>query len=499
MKTRIHKRFLGISATLAWLLIAAGCTSLAPHYETPEVNAPQAFKEAPLSADEGGTWKTAQPSDQLARGEWWRVFGDGTLNSLEMDALDANQNLQAAMARVKESRAIQQTVRSQLSPSLDAGFGPTRLKQSPASQGESSNSNIPSQTLWRAQATFAYEVDLFGRVSDSVAAAGADAEQSEALFRSVLLALQADVAQNYFNVRELDSELEVFKRTVVLREQALTFAQQRFDAGQVSELDVARSQSELATAQSEAMTVQRLRAASEHSLAVLLGQAPAQFNLAANPLQPVSIEVPPGLPSSLLERRPDIAAAERRMASANSRIGVAKSAFFPSLTLTGAGGFESSTLGNLFNMSSRAFLLGPLTGTMLTLPIFDGGKRKGDLANARAIYEEDVALYRQQVLVAFQEVEDNLSNLRILQGQTKTQASAVNASNQVARISRAQYTEGAVNYLDVIDAERTALQSQLAAVKLSGVQAVSTVNLIRALGGGWGTSPVQTSNAIVSK
>ncbi|MFM0139709.1 efflux transporter outer membrane subunit [Caballeronia grimmiae] len=480
------KRWLGLPGLMASLLVVAGC-SLAPTYEKPDVNPPAAYKETPtLSPSEAGTWKTAQPSEEMLRGEWWTVFDDPTLNDLERQAQEANQNLKAAAARVKESRAINQTARAGLFPTLDAGFGPTREKFSPASQFLPPDGNVPAQTLWRAQASVSYEVDLFGRVSNSVQAANADTEQSHALFRSVQLALQADVAQNYFNLRELDAEADVFARTVTLREEALKLVQRRFAEGDISELDVARARSELATARSDAMTVQRLRAASEHGLAVLLGKAPAQFTMAANPLKPVTVRLPPGLPSSLLERRPDIAAAERSMAAANARIGVAKAAFFPSLTLTGSGGFESATLGDLFNWSSRTFLLGPFAGTMLNLPIFDGGRRKGNLANARAIYEEDVANYRQQVLVAFREVEDNLSDLRILETQTTTQADAVNASVRAAQLSRRQYTEGAVNYLDVIDAERTVLQSQRVAVQLAGTQAVSTVNLIRALGGGWG-------------
>jgi len=496
-KSYLSNRGWGLSALL---LVLAGC-SLAPVYERPDVNAPAAFKETPVQSSAGdiaaqadaGTWKTAQPSDHIARGQWWTIFDDATLNDLEQQALDANQNLKAATARVKESRAIQQTARSGLFPSIDAGFGPTREKVSPASLLEADGVNVPSQTLWRAQATASYEVDLFGRVSDSVKAAGADAEQTEALLRSVQLALQADVAQNYFNLRELDSELEVYTRTVALREQTLELVLHRFNEGDISELDVARAKSELATARSDAMTAQRLRASSEHSLAVLLGKAPAQFSMAANPLVPVQIRIPPGLPSSLLERRPDIAAAERAMAAANARIGVAKSAYFPSLSLTGAAGVESATLGDLFKWSSRAFLLGPLAGTALAVPVFDGGRRKGNLANARAVFEGAAANYRQQVLVAFQEVENNLSDLRILEEQTRTEAQAVSASNRAATISRAQYTEGAVNYLDVIDAERTTLQTQRAAVQLSGVQAVATVNLIRALGGGWGDSVAASS------
>lgn len=493
MNKSLSKRWLGLSGLLAAMLVVAGC-SLEPHYDKPDVNAPAAFKETPvqtesadkLSPAEAGTWKTAQPSEEVMRGEWWTIFDDATLNDLEHQAAAANQNLKAAAARVKEARAINQTARAGLFPTVDAGFGPTREKLSPASQLLPQDQNVPAQTLWRAQASVAYEVDLFGRVASTVDAAKADTQQSDALFRSVQLALQADVAQNYFNLRELDAEMDVFTRTVTLREQALKLVQRRFDEGDISELDVARAKSELATARSDTMTIQRLRAASEHSLAVLLGRAPAQFTMAANPLTPVEIRVPPGLPSSLLERRPDVAAAERAMAAANARIGVAKAAFFPSLSLTGAGGFESSTLGDLFQWSSRTFLLGPLVGTALSMPIFDGGRRKGNLANARAVYEEDVADYRQQVLVAFQEVEDNLSDLRILEGQTQTQADAVKSSSRAAQLSRTQYNEGAVNYLDVIDADRTVLQSQRIAVQLSGTQAVATVNLIRALGGGWG-------------
>ncbi|WP_420998397.1 efflux transporter outer membrane subunit [Cupriavidus sp. 30B13] len=479
------------SMLLASLLVLAGC-SLAPAYDKPAV--PTAgFKEA--SADwtqtqikpaEAGTWQPAKPSEEVARGEWWTVFGDDRLNALEQQALEANQDLAAAAARLKEARALNQAARAGLFPSLDAGFGPTREQLSAASQLLPDGTSIPQQTLWRAQASASYEVDLFGRVASSVDAARADTQRSEALFRSVQLALQADVAQTYFTLRGLDAEAEVFAHTVNLREQALKLVQSRFDEGDISELDVARAKAELATARSDAMSVQRLRAASEHGLAVLLGKAPAEFSMPAAPLKAVNLRIPAGLPSSLLERRPDIAAAERAMAAANSRIGIARAAFFPSLTLTGTGGFESATLGDLFKWSSRAFLLGPLAGTALNIPIFDGGRRSANLANARAVYEEDVAKYRQQVLTAFREVEDGLSDLRILEAQTQTQADAVQSATRAADISRTQYREGAINFLDVIDAERTALQTRRAAVQLQSVQAAATVNLIRALGGGWG-------------
>ncbi|HEY3596948.1 MAG TPA: efflux transporter outer membrane subunit [Paraburkholderia sp.] len=480
------------SALLSSLLAVAGC-SLAPAYKAPDVPMGSAFKEtAPdftqtaIKVPTDGSWKTAQPSEQIARGQWWTIFNDPTLDSLEQQAHDANQNLQAAIARVKEARSLNEAAHAGFFPTVNAGFGPTRQQTSAVSQLRPDGTSVPEQTIWRAQASASYEVDLFGRVASTVSATKADAQQSEALLRSVLLALQADVAQNYFSLRELDSEADVFANTIDLREQTLKLVQHRFDDGEISELDVARAKSELESARSDSMTVQRLRAASEHSLAVLLGKAPSEFTMAANPLTPVEVRIPPGLPSSLLERRPDIAAAERAMAAANARIGVAKAAYFPSLLLNGNAGFEAATLADLFRASSWAFLAGPLAGTALTVPLFDGGRRKGNLANARAVFQEDVANYREQVLVAFREVEDNLADLRILEDQTQAQARAVAASSRAAHLSRVQYNEGAINYLDVIDAERTVLQSRRIAVQLEGVQATSTVNLIRALGGGWG-------------
>jgi len=499
------------SMLLASLLVLAGC-SLAPTYEVPEApgqsttafkEAPQGWSRAELKKEESGTWQTANPSEALSRGEWWTIFGDDKLNELEQQALEANQNLKAAAARLKEARAMVQAAKAGWFPTLDAGFGPTRVQQSAASQMQPDGTYIPQQTLWRAQASASYEVDLFGRVASTVDASKADAQQSDALFRSVQLALQADVAQNYFALRGLDAEAEVFTTTVKLREEALQLVERRFAEGDISELDVSRARAELATARSDAMTVQRLRATSEHSLAVLLGKAPAEFSMPATPLQAVNVRVPAGLPSSLLERRPDVSAAERAMAAANARSGIAKAAFFPSLTLTGVGGFESATLGDLFKWSSRAFLLGPLAGTALNIPIFDGGRRSANLENARARHEEEVAKYRQQVLTAFREVEDSLSDLRILESQTRTQSDAVAAAAHAAAISRTQYTEGAVNYLDVIDAERTSLQTRRAAVQLQGVQAAATVNLIRALGGGWDgggkAAPVDAAPAIAQR
>ncbi|SHI34993.1 efflux transporter outer membrane subunit [Pollutimonas bauzanensis] len=477
----------------AALLALAGC-AVGPQYQRPPVDTPAAFKEASLSPEEARHWKDAQPSDSMERGRWWAVFDDAPLNALEEQAMAANQDLKAAAARVGQARALQQGARSDLYPKIDAGFGPTRQRASNASLGLPDDAANAPSTLWRAQAGASYEADLFGRVAADVDAATADTQQSEALFRSVQLALQADVAQAYFLIRRLDAEQELYRGTVSLRSQTLGLVERRYAEGDISELDVARAKSELASAQSESLGVERQRAIAEHALAILLGKAPADFSVAQRPLQGIAIGIPAGLPSSLLERRPDIAAAERAMAAANARIGAAQAAFFPRLTITGALGYESSQLGDLFQWSSRSFLLGPLVGTMLSLPIFDGGQRQAGLDRARAKYEEDVAIYRQTVLSAFREVEDNLSSLRILGTQTDVQDSAVQSAARAAELSHTQYREGSVSYLDVIDADRAVLQQKRAAVQLNGDRAQAAVNLIRAIGGGWDRAGAATAS-----
>jgi multidrug efflux system outer membrane protein len=476
----------GAFASGLMLALLAAC-AVGPNYQRPEVATPAAFKEAaPPTAQANGTWKLAQPSDAVARGQWWTIFGDAKLDALEDEALAANPDLKAAAARVQESRALVASARSAWFPQVGAGFGPTRERASPASQFLPQNAPGPQTTLWRAQTTVSYEADLFGRVSSNVAAVRADSEQSEALFRSVQLALQADVASNYFALRELDTEQDLYRRTIALREDGLKLVERRFNEGEVSELDVSQAKNLLASARAEAAGVARQRAASEHSLAILLGKPPADFSLPETPLSPVTVRVPPGLPSALLERRPDIAAAERAMQAANARVGLAKSAYFPQLDITGAFGFESASLGDLFMWSSRAFLLGPFAGTALTVPLFDGGQRKAGVDKARAQYDESVAQYRSQVLVAFREVEDNLSDLRLLDDQIRAQNDAVEASKRASHLSGTQYREGEVSYLDVLDSERSVLDAQRQASQLTGAQAVATVDLIRALGGGWG-------------
>lgn len=479
----------GLSTTaLAFILL--GCT-VGPHYQRPDLDTPLTFKETRLEPLSTNNDANLPPKNLITEntlgGQWWMLFNDETLNSLEHTAQQTNHDLHAAMARLNQARALLGNAQSARMPQVDIAFGPSRQRISPAAQGLEDHQSSNPSTLWRAQTSVAYEADLFGRVTSIVNEATANAQESEAMYRFVLLALQADVANAYFQIRELDSALHLYRNTLSSREQTLELIQHRYAAGDVSELDVARASAELQSAKAESLAAERRRTIAEHALAVLLGQSPSAFSLAAQPLTDIHVSIPAGLPSSLLERRPDIIAAERAIVAANARIGAAEAAFFPQFNLTGSAGFESTEFHNLFEWSTRTFLLGPIIGAALSLPVFDGGRRQAGLDRAQALYEEKVANYRQTVLVAFREVEDNLANLRLLSEQLSAQSAALLAAKRAAHLSHTQYQEGAISYLDVIEADRTVLTQQRLVVHLNGARAISTVNIVRALGGGWDT------------
>jgi multidrug efflux system outer membrane protein len=470
------------NVAILFTALLAGC-SLAPKFERPEVETPAQFKE--LAPAERGSWKMAQPAEGQPRGEWWKVFGDPVLEALEAEAIAANQNLKAAAARVSQARALVGVAKADRIPQVDVGFGPSREKPTGASLGLPPGVDVAPFTVWRGLLSVSYEVDLFGRISDNISAARSDYEGTQARFYSVQLALQADVAQTYFALRESDEELALLRGTVGLREDSVRLLQRRFDLGEISELDLARAKTELATTRSDAIALERQRALLDHALAVLLGKPAAAFSLAPAPLASATPLIPAGLPSSLLERRPDIAAASRTMAAANARIGVAKAAFFPVLNLTAAGGFESADLSDLFKWSARTWALGPLVGTILAMPLIDGGRNQANLDRSYAALEESVAGYRQQVLVAFAEVEDNLANVRTLDDQGHATRDAAASASRALTIAQARYRAGATGYLDVIDAQRSLLSIQRLDTQIKGARATSTVALIRALGGGW--------------
>ncbi len=451
-------------------LLFAGCT-LGPNYVKPQEPLPLSFKE-------GAPWSEAAPKDQLAKGPWWELFGDPTLNELQRRAAAGSPSLQAAWARLDQARALAGLSRAEQVPRLDLTPSAQRSRLTEERSGVAGGWTGDSFSL---PLDLSYEIDLWGRVRRSVEAAQAGAAASAADLEAVRLALHAEVARSYFALRALDAESALLQRTVELRREALFLVQTRYANGIVSELDVARAETELAVTEAEAIGLQQARGEQEHALAVLLGESPSGFSLASAPLDLQPPAVAPGLPSQLLERRPDVAAAERQMAASNARIGVAKTAFFPAIRLTGSAGYASGELSGLFDWPSRVWALGPA----VSLPLFDGGRNRANLQRAEAAHAEAVANYRQQLLVAFREVEDGLLGLGRLAEQAQVQQRAMIAAQKAADLSDKRYRAGMVSYLEVVDSQRAALASERAAVQLLGRRLQTSVLLIKALGGGW--------------
>ncbi|TFW18681.1 efflux transporter outer membrane subunit [Duganella callida] len=481
MNTMIKR---GVAPLMAALILSACGT---PEFRQPTIETPAAFKEAKAgevqTASDGTNWKRAQPAEQEPRGEWWRAFQDQVLNQLVDEATRNNANLAIATARLKQARAIAGIAEADRVPQIGMAAGAQRARSAPAELGLVPGVPVAPQTSYSARLTASYEVDLFGRVSAGVAAANGDAAAVEATYRSVLLAMQADVAQSYFRLRATDAELATLEQTVHLREENVKVNQRRFDLGDIGEFDLARARTELATARAEAIGLQRERATIEHALAVLLGKPASAFTSSASPLLDSTLlpAVPAGLPSSLLERRPDIVAAQRTMEAANARIGVARAAMFPALSINASGGGVADTVANVFSMSGRSWMLGAL----LSAPLIDGGRSRANITRSEAALEESVGQYRQSVLTAFAEVEDNLSGLRVLSEQAREIDAALLAARRSADLAQKLYDAGRSSYLDLLDAQRNLAAVERQAVQLRGNRAVATVALIRSLGGGW--------------
>lgn len=467
---------------LAAALVLAGC-SLAPVAPAPEVAVPAAFKEAQLPAGAEGTWKPAAPSEAVSRGAWWSSFGDARLDELEDRAAKANPTLASAAARVKAARSSLRGAQADRSPQLGLNAGVNRGRASAPSLGLPDGTATPTGTTWQAGLGASYELDLFQRVENTVAAARADAGRVEAQYRSVLLALQGDVAQAYFALRTLDAEIAQIDSTVRLRDETSRLIDKRFQAGDVSELDVARSRAELASVQAEAAALRGQRARQEHALALLLGEAPSSFRFDSAPLtEAVQVpQVPAGLPSALLERRPDVAAAQLAMQAETARVGATKAALFPALVLTANAGQTSSELENLFKWSSRAWLV----SAVFSLPVLDGGRNQAAIARAEAQLEGAVAGYRESVLQAFADVEGNLAGLRSVREQVAYTDTAVASARRAAQLADKRYRAGEDSYFQLMDAQRNLLAAERQSVRLRGAWATQTVGLIRSLGGSW--------------
>ncbi|HXT39327.1 MAG TPA: efflux transporter outer membrane subunit [Candidatus Angelobacter sp.] len=462
----------------------AGLLTVGPDYKQPTNFVPASYKAEAL-----GSWKEGRPLDNVPKGDWWEIFGDEVLNDLELRAANANQELKAAVARVDQARATARVARGDLLPSLNLDPGFNRQRISPNQQP--SFGPLTANTF-RAPLDLSYEIDLWGRVRRGFESARSDAQASLAAFYSFLLTLQSDLAQNYFALRALDAEIATVTGTVGLRKEQVRLVRSRFEGGIGSELDVARAETELATTEAEAESLARRRNELENAIAILVGDNPSVFRLPAytsndwNPQPPV---VPAGLPADLLERRPDVAEAERQLASANARIGVAKAAFFPVLTLTGSGGYVSGDIDTLFKWDSRTWSIGP----SLSLPIFAGGRNRANYKRSLATFDEAVAHYRQRVLVAFGEVENSLSGIRHLIDQAAAQERAVASARRAADLALDRYRSGIVSYLEVVDASRDALQAERANAQLAGQRLIAGVQLVKALGGGFQTDVREAS------
>lgn len=471
-------RHIALGAVFSLLLSGFFGCAVGPDYQRAPVETPAAWKEAPP-----GGWKEATPRDELAKGNWWESFGDPVLNDLEKRAGASNQNLKAALARVEQARALARSARADFFPTLVLNPSAIRTRESGnrAVQPGTAPTQAYTSNTFNLPLDLSYELDVWGKVRRNVEAANADTQGSIAAYETVLLALKATVAQTYFNLRYLDADLAILKNNTEVLKKSLDLVLVRYRGGIANGLDVAQAETLLDSTRAQFIIEGKQRSELEHALAVLIGKPASEFTLGASTLSLAPPPIPSGLPSELLERRPDIAQAERTMAASNARIGVARSAFFPAIGLTGSVGQSSDKLATLLAGNSFTWYFGP----SISLPVFEGGRLAAELKRTRAVYDEAVANYRQQVLVAFQEVEDGLSDLRILANQKAAQAKAVQASRRAREISAFRYKEGAALYLEVLDAQRTVLQNEQLEAQILGMQLVASVQLIKALGGGW--------------
>jgi NodT family efflux transporter outer membrane factor (OMF) lipoprotein len=468
------------AAALAAAVTLSGC-SLAPKLTIPDVPTAAVYKEA-------GPWMPAQPADGVSRGDWWAMFEDADLNTLERRLVEHSPDLAAALARYNQAKAFSDQLRSGLFPSLTLGAGGLRegISTTTPLRSITSSLNADSFTVG-VQAN--YELDLWGRIRNQVAAGRAQAEASAADLQSARLSLQAQLADDYVVLRGLDNQIALLNETVSAYEKALALTQARHDGGVVSGLDVSRAQTQLGTSRSLAAQALALRAVSEHAIAALIGESASEFSIEPRLVKIALPDVPIDVPATLLQRRPDIAAAQRRVAANNATVGVARAAYFPAITLSAAAGYESTAIGSLISAPSSLWSIG---SSMLLSP-FDAGKRKAQVAQAQAALDEAGNLYRSVALTAFQQVEDGLALTNHYRTAAAEEHSAMTAAERSLTFSMTQYREGSVNYLEVVISQTAALQTQLDSLNLDTTALRARVQLIRAVGGGWTTAQMPSS------
>lgn len=465
-----------LSRPLVCGLAAAVLTAcnLGPDYERPTLELPSAYKEAP-------DWKVATPADHRPRGPWWEVFDDQGLNALAAQVDLSNQTVRIAAANYRQAQTLVQQARAGLFPSLTGTATVVRSQSTLGSGQVPVSGGGPASTSQTLSLSLPWEIDLWGRIARQIEANQASAEASAADLESARLSAQATLAQDYFLLRIADAQKALLERTVAAYTRALEITRNRYAAGVVPRTDVVQADTQLKTARAQAIAVGVPRAQLEHAIAVQIGRPPADLALAsADPPRQVPT-LPPELPSALLERRPDIASAERQVAAANAQIGVARAAFFPTLTLRSSGGYQGRDLGNLLGAGNRFWSIGPT----LTGPLFDAGLRRAQSAQALAAYDASVATYRQTVLTGLQEVEDNLAALRLLAEQSLAQEAAIESARRLVELTMNQYKSGTVSYLNVVTAQAAQFGNERTALDLLGQRLVASVALIKALGGGW--------------
>jgi NodT family efflux transporter outer membrane factor (OMF) lipoprotein len=469
---------------LAAVLAAAFLTGCAvgPRYQRPTAQVPATWKGE-------GPWQTAAPKDSIPKGTWWQIFHDAELDRLERDLLQANQSLAAVQDRMSQARSLARIASSAYFPQLNTDPNAQRQRIS----GDRPLSGSPTATFPVTQNDFtvpfsaSYEVDLFGRVRRTLEAANASLQASAADLENVRLVLTAELAADYFNLRELDREAGVVRQSVEIQQKGLDLVNHRHEGGVASGLEVAQQAALLDFTATQLSLVEQQRAQFEHAIAVLVGKSASAFILAPAPFDATPPPIPTGVPSEILERRPDVATSERQMAFENAQVGLATAAFYPHITLSGSAGWESRDIATLMNASSAFWSIG---GDLLQ-PILNGGRNRANLAATRAAYDESVANYRQSVLVAFQQVEDGLSSLALLNQAAKTQQTAVEDSRRALDIANNRYVGGVTTYLDVITAQTALLNNERLATQLLGQQMVTSVSLVKALGGGWDATQIQ--------
>jgi NodT family efflux transporter outer membrane factor (OMF) lipoprotein len=475
-----------VTALVTLLLMSTGC-AVGPNYKRPSAAAPPAFKEQPpvnFKEAEAAGWKQSQPGDAYSKGRWWELYNDAALNALEEQVSVSNQNVLQAEAQYRQAKAAVSVARAALFPTVTTAPAVTSV-----GSGTGSSSGASSgRTTFSLPLNVSWEPDLWGNIRRGVTASAATAQSLAANLGNARLLYQAELAQDYFGLHGNDGEAELLTRTEASYEEYLTLTRNRFSAGVASDLDVAQAETQLYQVQSQLQDLDVQRTAFEHAIAILIGKAPAELTIPAITLNASPPPVPPGVPSELLERRPDIAGAERQVAAANEQIGIAIAAFYPNLSLTGTGGLESTSVAKWFTWPSRFWSVGP----QLAETLFDAGRRRGVVEEQQAAYDATVSAYRETVLTAIQQVEDNLAALRILAREADKVQQTVQAANRALDISSAQYRSGTANYLTVIISQATLLSADVTAVTLLTRRLTASVLLIEALGGGWNASQLST-------